>query len=361
MASGPAGERVRAAKRRRMRTRVLAASLTAAFFVAVSPLQAFAWGSVGHYLINRVAAEQLPANLPAFMHSPAAVFEVGTLGPEADRVKGSGETFDQDYDHGHFMDVKDDGTIAGSVTLSNLPPTREAFDTALRAAGTDQYKSGYVAYEIVDGYERAVTDFAYWRIAAAAERAATTDDDKSFFNAQRILREAVALRDIGYWGHFVADASQPLHISVHYNGWNSNRDDNYPNPKGFSNSHSIHARFESSLVAAVATDANITALVPAYAPSTAPIMTQVEDYLKATLAGVPEVYDLENAGGIDGRSPAAKSFVLARLAAGATEFRNLIAEAWTESATHPVGYPAAPASTFETAPDLSRARTMLGE
>jgi len=343
-----------------MRTRVLAAALTAAFFATFPPMQAFGWGSTGHYLINRVATEQLPADLPAFMHSPAAVFEIATLGPEADRVKGSGETFDQDHDHGHFMDVKDDGSIAGSVSLSNLPPTREQFDTALRAAGSDQYKSGYVAYEIVDGYEHAVTDFAYWRIAAAAERAASTADDKSFFSAQRQLREAVALRDIGYWGHFVADASQPLHISVHYNGWNSGRDDSYPNPLGYSNSHTIHARFETSLVAAVATDANITSLVPAYAPSSEPIISQVETYLKATLAGVPVVYKLENDGGIDGRSPAAKAFVLARLAAGATELRNLIAEAWSESATHPVGYPAAPASTFETAPDLSRARQMLG-
>jgi len=346
-----------------MRTRRLAVFLTAILFAALSSSQALAWGSLGHFLVNRVAAEQLPADLPAFMHTPAAIFEIATLGPEADRIKGSGvafQTLDQDNDHGHFMDVKDDGSIAGSVTLSNLPPTREAFDTALRAAGTDQYKSGYVAYEIIDGYERATIDFAYWRIAAAAERAATTADDKSFFNAQRLLREALALRDIGYWGHFVADSSQPLHISVHYNGWNSNRDDDYPNPKGYSNSHSIHARFETALVDAVATDATITSLVPAYAPSSQPLMSQVETYLRATLAGVPEVYDLENNGGIDGRSPAAKAFVLARLAAGATEFRNLIAEAWTESATHPVGYPAAPASTFETAPDLVRARQMLG-
>jgi hypothetical protein len=349
-----------AAKRRRMRTRLLAASLTAAFFTAMSTAQVFAWGAAGHYLINRVAAEQLPADLPAFMHAPSAIFELAVLGPEADRVKGSGQTFDQDHDHGHFMDVKDDGSVAGSLTLSNLPPTREGFDTALRAAGSDQYKSGYVAYEIVDGYEHAVTDFAYWRIAAAAERAATSADDKTFFNAQRQVREAVALRDIGYWGHFVADASQPLHISVHYNGWNSNQNDNYPNPKGYSNSHSIHSRFEGALVAAVATDANITALVPAYAPSSEPIMAQVEDYLKATLAGVPRVYELENAGGIDGRSPDAKAFVLSRLAAGATEFRNLIAEAWAESATHPVGYPAAPASSFETAPDLAHARQILG-
>jgi hypothetical protein len=343
-----------------MRTRLIAASVSAIFFAASCWSQAVAWGALGHSLVNRVAAEQLPAELPAFMHSPAAVFEIATLGPEADRVKGSGQTFDQDTEHGHFMDVKDDGTIAGSVSLASLPPTREAYDTALRAAGTDQYKIGYVAYNIVDGYEQAVTDFAYWRIAAAAERAATTADDKTYFTSQRVLREALCLHDIGYWGHFVADSSQPLHISVHYNGWNSNRDDAYLNPNGYSNSQTIHARFESALVDAVATDAGVTSLVPPYQPSSAPIIEQVETYLRATLAGVPVVYNLENAGGIDGHSPAAKAFVLARLAAGATELRNLIAEAWEASANHPVGYPAVPASTFESAPDLSRARTMLG-
>ncbi len=25
------------------------------------------------------------------------------------------------------------------------------------------------------------------------------------------------MRDVGNWGHFVADASQPLHVSVHFN------------------------------------------------------------------------------------------------------------------------------------------------
>jgi hypothetical protein len=343
-----------------MRIRIVAASLGAILFATGSAAPAFAWGALGHYLINRVATEQLPASLPAFMRSPAAVFEIGTLGPEADRVKGSGEPFDADTEHGHFMDVKDDGSIAGSVTLSNLPSTREAYDTALRAAGTDQYKVGYVAYNIVDGYERAVTDFGYWRIAAIAEHAATTPEDKTFFSAQRQLREALCLRDIGYWGHFVADSSQPLHISVHYNGWNSNRDDAYANPREYSNSHSIHARFESALVGAVATDAGIASLVPAYAPSSDPVMSQVEAYLRATLAGVPTVYDLEKAGGIDGRSPQAKAFVLARLAAGATEFRNLITGAWEASATHPVGYPSVAPSAFEANPDLTRARTMLG-
>src|SRR5271156_4394702 len=64
--------------------------------VAVCTGQAGAWGATGHYLINRVAAEQLPASLPDFLHTPEAIEEIAPLGPEADRQKNSGETFDED-------------------------------------------------------------------------------------------------------------------------------------------------------------------------------------------------------------------------------------------------------------------------
>ena len=57
------------------------------------------------------------------------------------------------------------------------------------------------------------------------------------------LREKLTLRDIGIWSHYVGDASQPLHVSVHFNGWGD-----YPNPAGYTNSKKIHAYFEGELV-----------------------------------------------------------------------------------------------------------------
>ncbi len=66
---------------------------------------------------------------------------------------------------------------------------------------------------------------------------------------------SLTMRDIGYWGHFVADASQPLHVTVHYNGWNDEKTHTaYPNPNAFSDSTTVHARFETTLVRAVATE-----------------------------------------------------------------------------------------------------------
>jgi hypothetical protein len=303
---------------------------------------AFAWGALGHRIVSRVAAQSLPASLPAFVRSADAIAEIAALGPEADRLKGSGIAWDADYDHGHFVDIGDDGLIAGTVSLDALPASREAYDTLLRGAGTDQYKIGYLPYEIIDGYEQVTTDFAYWRVDSVGERGGTSDADKRYFHADRLLREALTVRDIGYWSHFVADASQPLHISVHYNGWG-----NFPNPNGYSNSRTIHARFETTLVNAVATDAGVAAHVGPYTPATAALEARVATYLRTSLAAVPRVYALEAAGGIDAASPEATAFVIERLAAGASMLRDLTADAWTASERKKVGYPPIAVSDVE--------------
>jgi hypothetical protein len=325
---------------KRSRARVLTALMLTLAMSTAAP--ADAWGALGHRLVSRVAIEKLPPSVPDFVRDAAAVAEISALGPEADRLKGSGVSWDADADHGHFIDLGDDAMVAGAVSVDALPPTREAFDTLLRGVGTDQYKIGYLPYEIIDGYEQVVTDFAYWRVDRVGERSAATDADKHYFHAERLLRETLTLRDIGYWSHFVGDASQPLHISVHYNGWGD-----YPNPNGYSNSHTIHARFETTLVNAAATDAHVMAAVGAYVPSSLPIEARVAAYLRASLRVVPQVYALEAAGGIDAASPAATTLVIDRLAAGATMLRDLTADAWTASEQKKIGYPPIAVSDVE--------------
>jgi hypothetical protein len=304
------------------------------------PQPALAWGAYGHRIINGDAARALPADLPDFLRTPEAIAEIAVLGPEADRIRGSGKTRDADYDPAHFLDLEDDGTVAEAVKLSALPPTREAYDTALRSGppvkgvAPDQYNAGWVPYEIVDGFELVVKDFAIWRVDRFGETNGAPADH-AFFAADRRLREDLILRDIGYWGHFVADASQPLHISVHFNGWGD-----YPNPNNYSQSHTIHARFETAFVNAHASPEAVLPLMTPYAPSTAPILSRVETYLATTNSFVPAVYRLEAAGAFDAGTPAAVTFTLERLAAGASVLRDLIADAYAASLDAKVGYPA---------------------
>lgn len=336
--------------------RLISTVLAIVLACATTAAPAFAWGATGHRLISAVAVEKLPPSVPAFVRSADAIAEIGALGQEADRLKSSGPPWNDDYDPAHFVDVDDDGRIGGAVALAQLPPTREGYDTALRAANTDQYKMGYLPYEIIDGWQQIVTDFGYWRADSIGETSAATEADRAFFAFDRKLREVLTLRDIGYWSHFVGDASQPLHVSVHYNGWGT-----YPNPADFSNSRTIHARFEGSFVRAAATEPALARRVRPYAPSSDPIAPRVAAYLRATLDGVPAVYRLEAAHGIDARSPAAVDFMLDRLAAGASMLRDLIADAWDASARTRIGYPAISVNDVETGKITLRRSTFVGD
>jgi hypothetical protein len=310
---------------------------TSAFFCAAvltaTSLPAGAWGFLGHTLISRAGASGLGPALPAFVRDAAAVDEIAALGPELDRSRDAGETHDRDLDPGHYADVGDDGTIYG-VDLSALPPTREAYDTALRAAGSDEYRAGFLPYALIDGWQQIAKDFAIWRIDDAGARRAPGSADRAWFAADRALRQVLTLRDIGVWSHYVGDASQPLHVTVHFNGWGA-----YPNPNGYSVSHTVHADFESRFVDAHATLAAVTARMRPPASSGAPIAAQIGAYLRATEANVGPLYELEKRGDFASGSAAAVNFTNARLADGAAELRDLITLAWVDSANVKVGYP----------------------
>jgi hypothetical protein len=299
-----------------------------------------AWGTKGHMMINKIGASLFPASMPAFVRSKDAIAELAALGPEEDRLKGSGPAWDHDNDPGHFLDIGDDNTVAGVVRLDDLPADFDAYDAALRAAGTTPYKDGYVPYEILEGWDQIRQDFAYWRVDNYEATHAATPVARAYFVRDRALRQTLTLRDIGVWGHFVADASQPLHITIHFNGWGD-----YPNPNGYTTAP-IHSMFESAFVNRVSTDTAVTKLVSAYGPTNpAALLTQkqmlatIGAYLADTAATVPTLYDIEKSGGFRNATPQAVQFVDMQLAHGAGEFRSLTATAWEDSLNAGVGYP----------------------
>jgi hypothetical protein len=306
----------------------------------VVPTPALAWGAVGHRIINNVAARSLPDSMPAFVRTPDAIAEITILGPEADRLRSSGKIYAADLDPAHFLDLDDGDTIAGVLPLAQLPPSREAYDTAVRKGNAieghtpDEYTAGYLPYAIADGYEQVEEDFAIWRFDTYGEAHAASAADRVSFATDRKLREILTVRDIGYFGHFVADASQPLHVTVHFNGWG-----NYPNPNNYTESKQFHAKFETAFVSQHESSDTVLPLIRAYTPSAAPIITRVAAYLAATNSHVPDVYKLEAAGAFDAATPPAVTFAADRLADGARMLRDLIADAYNDAANTKVGFP----------------------
>lgn len=307
------------------------------------PQAAFAWGYTGHTIINRLAAETLPENLPAFVRTPEAIDEIATLGPEEDRLKGAGRSWDDDSDSGHFLDIGDDGTVVGVVRLDALPRDMEAYTAALAKAGTDPYKVGFVPYTIMDGFEQLRQDFAIWRVDDYLATHATTQAARDGFSKDRALRETLTIRDIGVWAHFVGDGSQPLHITIHYNGWG-----NYPNPNNFTTEH-IHSPFETAFVNKYAKIGDVRAAmpmeklsIPDHLLSQDEIASMVGGYLLATSKQVEPLYTLWASGDFANGSPKAITFTNMQLARGAAMLRQLIFLAYENSLYANFGYPEVP-------------------
>jgi hypothetical protein len=311
--------------------------------VAFVPQAVFAWGATGHTMINRLAAQGFPASMPPFARSSDAIFEIATLGPEEDRIKDAGQSWDDDSDPGHYLDIGDDGTIAGVVRLDALPKDMNAYAHALAPANSDPYHAGFLPYTIMDGFERVRKDFAIWRVDDYLAVHADTQTIRDEYGRDRALRETLTLRDIGDWGHFVGDGSQPLHVTIHFNGWG-----NYSNPNNYTTNH-IHSPFETQFVNQYAKIDAVRALVPGYPSQVSTQLLSQEQigaivgrYLTDTAKEVDPLYALYAAGDFANGTPKAIAFTDAQLARGAAELRNLTALAWEDSLNAGFGYPQIP-------------------
>lgn len=328
--------------------------LTGVCMMVVS-CHAWSWGHTGHVEISRIAIDKLPDEIPFFVRNDLARAASGELGPEADESKTTGivtgvsstgslltarTVHDAERDPGHFIDIDDTGVVIGGVVpLTALPATREAFDTAQRkgSPAQTQYSGGYLPYQILDGFQQLRKDFGMWRAFKAGLHTAVKQSDREYFLFHLALREQLIVRDLGYWSHFVADASQPLHVSVHFNGWG-----NFPNPNGYTTAP-IHAPFEGSFVRNFIDFHKVAEAVRPYTDRGVTTMEQrVPLYLAETLAQVGPTYQVALDSGNDNyqtAKPAEVAFVTARLAAGAAELRDEIVDAWRQSATVTVGFP----------------------
>jgi hypothetical protein len=311
--------------------------------VLALPRLALAWGATGHEFVSGITAELLPEEVPGFARTPQAAAEIAVLGRELDRSKGTGLTHDTERDPGHYVHLADDGTVESVLALEALPATREAYDTALRARNFTQYKVGYLPYSIVDGWQQLVKDFAYWRAAGVAAKNARDAADRAWFELDRQRRERLVIRDLGVWSHYVGDASQPMHVSVHYLNWG-----NFPNPRGFSQDKGLHGYFEGEFVRANVQRDAVNRAVRPYRSCVCSIQDRARMVILESHAELVPLFELERKGAFRGGEPAGIAFATGRLAAGAAAARDMIVDAWRASADMGVGYPAISVRDVET-------------
>jgi hypothetical protein len=291
-------------------------SLAASTLIAalLTPIPVFAWGSEGHRLINKLAASNLPADVPAFLRSEAAISEIEYLGPEPDRWRSRAEPeLGAAQAPEHFIDLEP------ADALGPLPRKRLDFEALAFAHGQRPEKVGLQPWETLEVWQRLKASLREYRYLAA-DKAANPNDLHA--------AEQAAIFYAGWLGHYVGDGSQPLHTTINYDGW-ALKD----NPKGFSPDHGIHWRFEGPFVAASIKDADVAPKLTAPKLIDGDIFDSYVAYLRHTATMVETVYTFDKAGAfVNGGTPESRAFTADRLAAGASELRDLIYTAWAESA-----------------------------
>jgi hypothetical protein len=194
----------------------------------------------GHHLVNQLALDALPANYPDFVRTPQARSRIAFLGGEADRWRNTDElTLKHVNNPDHYLDVED--LKLYEIDSVDLTPFRYEF-VAQMARRRATLPERFPAIDKTRDLEhvRQLPGFLPWTIA---EYYAKLESAFSCLKAFREGGEADEVRNaeenviyiMGVMGHFVADATQPLHTTSNYNGWNGD------NLNGYTTSRLFHA------------------------------------------------------------------------------------------------------------------------
>jgi S1/P1 Nuclease len=291
--------------------RVAACTLILTIF---TPLSGFGWGSDGHRIINRLAATTLPADVPAFLRTDAAASEIEYLGPEPDRWRSRAEPeLSAAQAPEHFLDLEP------ADALGPLPRNRLDFEALVFAHGQRPEKIGLQPWETLEVWQRLKADLREYRRLSA---------DKSANQGDLHAVEQAAIFYAGWLGHYVGDGSQPLHTTINYDGW-ALKD----NPNGYTTAHGIHSRFETQFVSANIKAADVQPKMTEPKAISGDVFDSYVAYLRHTATMIETVYTFDKAGAFENAgTPESRAFTAERIAAGASELRDLIYTAWVESA-----------------------------
>jgi hypothetical protein len=253
-----------------------------------------------------VAIDAAASKLPAFMNASREHLIYNAYEPDRWRAEGrSPMNVVQELDH--YLNIERWGSI------STLPVDRYSFLQQLSERKVE-LKVGYLPYAIIENYGRLVNAFRNWRNAKSP-----TDRESSSANAVYVA---------GVMAHYVGDASQPLHMTIHLNGWAAG----VPNPKQFSTQRDIHSRYETGYVNAAIEVQMIRRDVrtPERLPD---VWDSIKQYLNRTFAEVEPLYEMEKTGEFNPEKPSAKgtAFVAADLSRAGTMLAHLWYTAWLES------------------------------
>ena len=314
------------------------AAALAALFILSGALRA--WDYPGHRIVNELGLASLPPDFPAFVHEPANAERIAFLAGEPDRWRNVPDLPIKHYNGmDHYLDLEQ--LAQAGLDLAKIPSLRYEFTTMFaqgRAAHPENFPPvdpdkdldhsrewpGFAPWAATEYYGKLKAAFCYLK---TFEELGTPDE---VANARQNV-----LYVMGVMGHYVGDMAQPLHTTIHHNGWIGD------NPNGYTTWPGIHSWVDGGLIAkAGITTAEIAPRVTpakplpdaARADSRDPIFVVIFDFLKAQNDQVEPLYRLEKAGklghGEDPVTDEARAFIDGQLLKGGEMLGAIWLTAW---------------------------------
>jgi hypothetical protein len=214
-------------------------------FAHLGSRTSLAWDYTYHRLINEAALASLPTNFPAFVRTPAAADRIGFLSGEPDRWRNVKDLSFSHYSApDHYLDLEE--LAVYGLKPESLPVFRYDFAAELigfrkahpdkcppinEARNEDHTREliGFVPWAIAENYGKLKSNFSYLK---------TYEEDGGTPEEIANAKENI-IYVMGTMGHFVGDAGQPLHTTIHHHGWVG------ANPQHYRTNSSFHAWIDS--------------------------------------------------------------------------------------------------------------------
>lgn len=233
------------------------ALLVAAVLIAACEF-VYAWWPAGHKIVTEAAVSILPSDMPKFFRKAAPTLAGYAVDPDV--IKNQSVPALAQFEHPrHFIDME---LLKGEP----VPAARADFDRLCIKLGTTPDTIGTLPYTIQTEYERLVMAFAEHR-----------KYPKDAAIQAKILYIAGAL------SHYTADAVQPLHTTVHYDG--------RVGTDGKSPRSGIHAKMDALLANCALTPDEVSRGLKVEAAQD--VFSAVMTVIEASSRLVDKVYELE--------------------------------------------------------------------
>jgi hypothetical protein len=260
----------------------------------------FAWDYEGHRLVNELGLASLPKDFPAFALTSEAQDRIAFLAGEPDRWRNT-QSLELKNANGpdHYIDLEDLSLY--ELKPETLPPLRYDFMAQIarvRAAHPEKFPpidaskdadhtrelSGFLPYTMTEYFAKLKSEFSYLK---AFESAGGTPVEIA--NAKENI-----IYTMGVMGHFYGDAAQPLHTTMHFNGWVG------PNPNHYTTDTHFHSLIDGGYIFKAGIEADLDAMKKKMRPAQILSFAQADQVFPTIVSFIVEqnkqvepVYQLE--------------------------------------------------------------------